>query len=65
MSDYLLGATYYINVGERGKGRADGLMSSYSGGYNGGGNGMGSTGYGGGGASDIRTGNCSGVVMMG
>ena len=51
-----LGATYYINVGERGKGRADGSMSSYNGGYNGGGNGLGTTGYGGGGASDIRTG---------
>jgi len=51
-----LGSVYYINVGDRGKGRADGGAAPYSGGYNGGGNGNGMYGYGGGGASDIRTG---------
>ena len=53
----LLGTTYYITVGDRGKGFADGSSTSYAGGYNGGGNGLGTTGFGGGGASDIRTGD--------
>ena len=52
-----LGTTYNIFVGGKGKGSTDGTMTPpYTGGYNGGGNGGGMYGYGGGGASDIRSG---------
>ena len=51
------GNIFYIFVGGRGQGLLnDGFLNSYSGGYNGGGNGVGTTSYGGGGATDIRYG---------
>ena len=58
VSSLSLGSTYNIFVGGKGKGSLDGGVVSlpYAGGYNGGGNGGGMYGYGGGGASDIRSG---------
>lgn len=49
--------------GQNGEGSVDGSESSlYAGGYNGGGNGAGSAGPGGGGRTDLRYGNPSGVA---
>jgi len=51
------GEVYYLFVGGRGKGLLiDGSLPVYAGGYNGGGNGVGAYSYGGGGATDIRSG---------